>query len=74
MKQLQTEAYTTSLSLEIKTPIDTSLYFLKLVMQLICTSNELPPILAKKLSQYSIFMTNQLTLSAGYIDDLLEAK
>lgn len=51
MKQLQTEAYTTSLSLEIKTPIDTSLYFLKLVMQLICTSNELPPILAKKLSQ-----------------------
>ena len=67
----QTESFTQTLSHEMRTPLASTLFFLRQVLQM---TLPLPTGESAQASKYLQFMLSQLTLTMSFVEDLLDLR
>ena len=74
VKSQQSETFTSSVSHEMRTPLNSTIFFLKQIMAMLAASKNLPKEFVTEALKLCGFMMSQLTFTTTFVDDLLDMK
>ena len=73
-KLQQSENFKSSVSHEMRTPLNSAIFFLRQVIAMFAAYENLPADFTKEALKLCSFMMSQLTLTTTFVDDLLDMK
>ena len=72
VKRQQAESFSSLISHETRTPLNSAVFFLRMILTLIQSYPGLPKTFEKDLQKYCSYILSQLTLSLTFVDDMLD--